>query len=371
MADQNKPAFDPKGSIDAKPEFDPSGEVQAAPPPGEKPILSKGPDDAWETLLREGRHLAEMPKGIAKGLYHAFADPETPEEKQEREGKEAAGGTQPNDPISRGIYRLTGQPVKVAADWYTKVAKGQVPNAYEHALSVAPEAMAEGAGGVLLPKVAKELPGMAEETRGSMDPDVSSARFRAAQPPRAPLAPRDTGAGPVIGTEGTPPGEVAAQQAKFQARVTANAENAPKLNAIRLSTVAKVNQELGVKFPEVTKMTAEERQFTNLDTFIKKAADRATGKNQMAQVMEDPQVQNKLTVALNRSGIPWVDAKARVARYVEDLKNPPATPKFSDAKLSGDVKGANDAFTKARAKLPNGTLSEQMKLADEIQRGVK
>jgi hypothetical protein len=60
------------------------------------------------------------------------------------------------------LHRMMGLPLETAAQWWKQVAEGKVPNAYEHGLSVAPEAVGSAAGTVL----AGELAGKGLEAAG-------------------------------------------------------------------------------------------------------------------------------------------------------------------------------------------------------------
>ncbi|MGB9072732.1 MAG: hypothetical protein WCC22_08670 [Terriglobales bacterium] len=164
------PEPDPYAAL-AKPIDDPYAAIakpinQSAPEPPHDYLynaenrIGESAATGWRELAALGHTIV----GIPPALYHAFTDPETPEEKKERESKEAAGNTMPNDPISRGVYRMTGQPVNVAADWYKQAAQGKIPDAYGQALSVAPEAIGGAGGAVIAGKLAEAAPGAIKAT---------------------------------------------------------------------------------------------------------------------------------------------------------------------------------------------------------------
>jgi hypothetical protein len=147
-----------------------------------RPDFAKQPESHWytgvgDTLGREASAVGSSIAGIPGALYHGFADPETGEEKSERESREAAGGIQPNDPISRGLNRLVAQPIATAGKWYGDAARGKIPNAYEQALSVAPEAMGAGGAAVLVPKLGEtigKIPGAAVDAAPNLPAKVKA-----------------------------------------------------------------------------------------------------------------------------------------------------------------------------------------------------
>jgi hypothetical protein len=153
-------------------------EKYGAPPPTQP----EQPESHWytgvgDTLGREASAVGSSIAGIPGAFYHGFADPETGEEKSERESREAAGGIQPNDPISRGLNRLVAQPVATAVKWYGDAARGKIPNAYEQALSVAPEAMGAGGAAVLTPKLGEtiaKIPGAAVDAAPNLTAKVKA-----------------------------------------------------------------------------------------------------------------------------------------------------------------------------------------------------
>jgi hypothetical protein len=74
---------------------------------------------------------------------------------------------------------ITAQPVEVAAKWYADAAKGKIPNAYEQALAVLPEAMGAGGAGVVSPKVAGAVVDAAPAAAGAVRGNTKqSRRFR-------------------------------------------------------------------------------------------------------------------------------------------------------------------------------------------------
>lgn len=103
-----------------------------------------------QALLRGARSVGSTILGIPSALYHAAADPATEEEK----ARLGETGMRNIGPVGRIIERGAIEPIRTAADWYTRAAKGQIPNAYEQALSVAPEALGAGGGAVLGGKIA-------------------------------------------------------------------------------------------------------------------------------------------------------------------------------------------------------------------------
>lgn len=117
--------------------------------------------DIYETGSREAsslwQNLAYAPEAIAQSL-------EQPSTGEERKMFPMVGN--PNLPPELRAFgglgletkRLIGDPVVNAIDWYTKVARGKVPNAYEQALSVLPESMGAGAAAPILGKLMEESP---------------------------------------------------------------------------------------------------------------------------------------------------------------------------------------------------------------------
>jgi hypothetical protein len=126
-----------------------------------------------ETALREFGSMARNIAGIPSGIYHAFADEPTQEETQEAGGPQEVSGAKR---IGLGIGRLTAQPLVNAVKWYGDVARGKVPNAYEQALSVAPEAMGAGAAAAVTPKLIESvgaIPGAVGDL-GKAAPDLTA-----------------------------------------------------------------------------------------------------------------------------------------------------------------------------------------------------
>src|SRR5208337_417633 len=127
-----------------------------------KPLNAEPPISGfWDTLQREGKSLAGTIAGMPAAIYHAFSEPATPEEKNEFGGQDQVTGAKR---VGLGIHRLAIAPVETAVDWYSDVARDKIPDAYEQALSVAPEAMGVGAGTVIAGKLAQEAPGAVKAT---------------------------------------------------------------------------------------------------------------------------------------------------------------------------------------------------------------
>jgi hypothetical protein len=127
--------------------------------PQPTPDTNAQPEPSFlNTLGREASSTVSGIAGIPGGIYHAIADPATPEESQELQSK----GLDPNSTLDLAGHRMVAHPLQVAADWYKGVAQGKVPSAYEQALSVAPEAMGAGAAGVLGSKLIESAPGAAK-----------------------------------------------------------------------------------------------------------------------------------------------------------------------------------------------------------------
>ena len=120
-----------------------------------------------DTLGREVSSLGSSITGFPSAVYHAAADPETPEESQ-RYGK---GFESKIGPTGRLIDRMAAQPVMNAAEWYTKALRGKIPNPVEQMLSVAPEAMGIGASGPLLDRAGQRVSKAAMP--GALDPTVA------------------------------------------------------------------------------------------------------------------------------------------------------------------------------------------------------
>jgi hypothetical protein len=122
--------------------------------PTDSPVTSFG-----KTLGREVYEGAKTVGGMVPGAVSAFtAEPQTDEEKKTAEEHPIVGQA------ATGLKRILVDPISNAADWYKKAYMGKIPNAYEQALSVAPEAMGSGAGNV----VAGKLGEMGVEKGGQM-----------------------------------------------------------------------------------------------------------------------------------------------------------------------------------------------------------
>ena len=137
----------PTGPVDESKRLgvdNPNLDNQKAPEPG---VLN--------TLGREAKALGKGIVSIPGAMYHAASDPETPEES----AKYGKGFEHDIGPTGRLIDRMAVQPTMHAIDWYAKAAKGQIPNATEQALSVAPEAIGQGASAPLAAKMIQEAPG--------------------------------------------------------------------------------------------------------------------------------------------------------------------------------------------------------------------
>jgi hypothetical protein len=113
------------------------------------------PEDAAynDTLVRELKAAGGAITGIPKAVIQAFTAPPTAEEKAQFQGN-----VEGVKRIGLGIHRLTTAPAEVAANWYSDAAKGKIPNAYEQALSVAPEAVGQAGGTVIAGKLAESAP---------------------------------------------------------------------------------------------------------------------------------------------------------------------------------------------------------------------
>src|SRR5579862_1402376 len=143
------------------------GQVMGTSPAAPKPqmkedtrtsasILAKGTpfEGVGATAKREAQAVGSMlnPVTIAKGVYHAAADPETSEESQ-RFGK---GFESKIGPTGRVIDRMVAQPVINAAQDYGLTSGKIAPYmTVDNALSVGPEAVGTGGGAVLGAKAAE------------------------------------------------------------------------------------------------------------------------------------------------------------------------------------------------------------------------
>lgn len=144
----------------------------AAAAPKAAPAEKASEPTFLNTLGREAQSAAGAIAGIPGGIYHAFADKPTEEEIREAGGPEQVQGAKR---IGLGIGRIAVEPVLHAADWYTKAAQGKIPNAYEQALSVAPEAVGTGAGTAVGGKLIEEIPGAAGKVIEKAPPVVRAA----------------------------------------------------------------------------------------------------------------------------------------------------------------------------------------------------
>ena len=146
----------------------------------EKPAPTAEPSGFWDTLQREGKALTGTIAGMPAAVYHAFSEPATAEEKQEFGGEDQVSGAKR---VGLGIHRLALAPVETAADWYSQAAKGKIPDAYEQALSVAPEAIGSAGGALIAGKLAE---GAAKATPAVADtltsPTKMTAPLRAVAP---------------------------------------------------------------------------------------------------------------------------------------------------------------------------------------------
>jgi hypothetical protein len=106
-----------------------------------------------KTLGREVYSTAKSALGVIPGIYHAFADEATPEEKAQNASFEQAHGEEPGAEtsgfkrIGLGVQRMSGIPA--AIDAYKTYANPATRPTLDQALSVAPEAIGQGAGTVL------------------------------------------------------------------------------------------------------------------------------------------------------------------------------------------------------------------------------
>jgi hypothetical protein len=176
---QNSPAplFD---MSKAKPVAQPLFDMSQA-----KPLDSSAePSGFWDTLQREGKALTGSIAGMPAAVYHAFSEPATQEEKDRFGGEDEVAGAKR---IGLGIHRLTTAPVESAVNWYTDVAKGKVPNAYENALSVLPEALGSASGSVIAGKLtegavngAVKAPGVVKAAAESPAGEAAIAATKAA-----------------------------------------------------------------------------------------------------------------------------------------------------------------------------------------------
>lgn len=129
--------------------FDPNASYQPAtaqPSFATRNVTSGG---FWDTLQREYDAANQSIAGMPAAVYHAFADPPTQEEKDKFGGEAEVSGAKR---VGLGVHRLATAPAEVAADWYSDALRDKIPDAYEQALSVAPEAVGSAAGNAVLGK---------------------------------------------------------------------------------------------------------------------------------------------------------------------------------------------------------------------------
>lgn len=116
-------------------------------------LLKTNAIEVPKTLGRELYSGAKTALGMIPGAYHAFADPATAEEQaryapMEREMGEAPGAeTSGLKRLGLGVNRMLGG--DATAEAYKTYANPATRPTYEQALSVAPEALGQGAGTVL------------------------------------------------------------------------------------------------------------------------------------------------------------------------------------------------------------------------------
>ena len=149
-----QPLFDmskatPIGAQGGAPLFD----MSKAKPIGADSAAAPG---FWDTLKREGKSMVGTIAGMPSSVYHAFSEPPTDEEKQRFGLSDKPDSMQK---IALGTTRMSYHPAVTAGQWYGEAAQGKIPNAYEQALSVAPEAMGSAAGNVVAGKLAESVPG--------------------------------------------------------------------------------------------------------------------------------------------------------------------------------------------------------------------
>lgn len=145
----------------------------AAPKTAAAPSTEAAPEPSFlDTLGREAKAAGQSIAGIPGGIYHAFSDQPSAEEQKEF-STDAHPGVIKRGAI--GITRMTAEPIANAADWYIKAAQGKIPNAYEQALSVAPEAIGTGAGNVIGGKLIEGAPGAAAGAIEKTPPLVRAA----------------------------------------------------------------------------------------------------------------------------------------------------------------------------------------------------
>jgi hypothetical protein len=160
----------------------PGGHVVTFP---SEQVAQQAAPSVWQQLksLPEvqtfGRELSAFgsavnPVNLAKGIYKAAADPLTPEEQEEFHGHIRIPG-------EVAVERLTSAPIVRAANWYKDAVTGKVPDAYEQALSVAPEGVGTAGGTVVLGKAI-------ENTVNAAKTRIKTATARPA--PEEPVSPK-------------------------------------------------------------------------------------------------------------------------------------------------------------------------------------
>lgn len=127
------------------------------------------PPSFWDSLEREGKSAVGTIAGMPAAVYHAFSQPPTDEEQKEFDTSKQPPAIKQ---AAIGISRLTAAPVADAATWYSKAIRGKIPNAYEQALSVAPEAVGSAAGNTLGGKLVEMAPGAAQAATEAVAPAV-------------------------------------------------------------------------------------------------------------------------------------------------------------------------------------------------------
>jgi hypothetical protein len=137
------------------------------PPAQTSGVMAEDPRAAvGNTFMREIGSMGSTLAGLPGGVYHSFADdPRTPEEQKTMAEHPVLGRT------GMGLGRMMVDPIRNASNWYGQAAKGQIPDPAGQALSVAPEAMGQGAGMAVAP----ELAGKVASIPGSLAGSVSRA----------------------------------------------------------------------------------------------------------------------------------------------------------------------------------------------------
>ena len=125
-----------------------------------------------KALGREVYSGAKTALGIIPGVYHAFADEATPEEKSQYADFEKDNGEAPGTEtsgfkrIGLGLGRISGAPS--AAEAAKDYASGRV--GYQDILENAPEALGEGAGVAVGGKLIEDVGGKAVKAAKDIDP---------------------------------------------------------------------------------------------------------------------------------------------------------------------------------------------------------